>query len=221
MKYAIGEIVLVVIGILIALQINNWNTYKKDRLKEKTLLQGLVVNLELNKKLIKDRMALMDIINSSADLILKFQDKDLIFTDSLENTLFDSIVLPNNFFLPNQGFANLKSTGFDIILNENLRAEIIQLFEVDYNLTNIRFNNAGNRHLHQYQYIDENFKSIPHITRSRGRLYPYHIEKTLQDNYFFSIISSFKQTRFNLKNFLIEDLEKTEKLLMLLKESGY
>jgi hypothetical protein len=32
-KYAIGEIVLVVIGILIALQINNWNEERKDRLK--------------------------------------------------------------------------------------------------------------------------------------------------------------------------------------------
>ena len=31
LKYAIGEIVLVVIGILIALQINNWNEAKKQR----------------------------------------------------------------------------------------------------------------------------------------------------------------------------------------------
>ena len=30
-KYAIGEIILVVIGILIALQINNWNEEKQDR----------------------------------------------------------------------------------------------------------------------------------------------------------------------------------------------
>ena len=30
LKYAIGEILLVVIGILIALQINNWNQVKKD-----------------------------------------------------------------------------------------------------------------------------------------------------------------------------------------------
>ena len=35
LKYAIGEIVLVVFGILIALQINNWNSYTKDRQKEK------------------------------------------------------------------------------------------------------------------------------------------------------------------------------------------
>ena len=33
--YAIGEIALVVIGILIALQINNWNEWRKDRIIEK------------------------------------------------------------------------------------------------------------------------------------------------------------------------------------------
>jgi hypothetical protein len=33
-RYAIGEIVLVVIGILIALQINNWNETNKNKKKE-------------------------------------------------------------------------------------------------------------------------------------------------------------------------------------------
>ena len=37
--YAPGEIMLVVIGILIALQINNWNEYRKDRIKDKKILQ--------------------------------------------------------------------------------------------------------------------------------------------------------------------------------------
>ena len=35
MRYAIGEIILVVIGILIALQINNWNDNRKDSIQEK------------------------------------------------------------------------------------------------------------------------------------------------------------------------------------------
>ena len=38
MRYAIGEIMLVVIGILIALSINNWNEYNKERTKEKEAL---------------------------------------------------------------------------------------------------------------------------------------------------------------------------------------
>ena len=37
--YAIGEIVLVVIGILIALQINNWNEERKEFRKSKALLE--------------------------------------------------------------------------------------------------------------------------------------------------------------------------------------
>jgi hypothetical protein len=37
-KYAIGEIVLVVIGILIALGINNWNEHRKNKESEKIIL---------------------------------------------------------------------------------------------------------------------------------------------------------------------------------------
>ena len=31
LRYAVGEVILVVIGILIALQVNNWNEYKKEK----------------------------------------------------------------------------------------------------------------------------------------------------------------------------------------------
>ena len=41
LKYAIGEIILVVIGILIALQINNWNTVQKEKTKEQQILLSL------------------------------------------------------------------------------------------------------------------------------------------------------------------------------------
>ena len=44
--YAIGEIVLVVIGILIALSINNWNESKKDRIRERVFLIGIQNDLK-------------------------------------------------------------------------------------------------------------------------------------------------------------------------------
>ncbi len=47
-KYAIGEIVLVVIGILIALSINNWNQYSNDREKEIAILKELKKEFEEN-----------------------------------------------------------------------------------------------------------------------------------------------------------------------------
>uniref|UniRef100_UPI002605531F DUF6090 family protein n=1 Tax=uncultured Eudoraea sp. TaxID=1035614 RepID=UPI002605531F len=46
--YAVGEILLVVIGILIALQVNNWNEYKKERIQERKILTELLTSLEHN-----------------------------------------------------------------------------------------------------------------------------------------------------------------------------
>lgn len=45
--YAVGEITLVVIGILIAVQINNWNENRKDAIQEKIVLRNLLENLDL------------------------------------------------------------------------------------------------------------------------------------------------------------------------------
>ena len=47
--YAVGEIILVVVGILIALQINNWNESRKQRLHEIELVKLLITDLEDRK----------------------------------------------------------------------------------------------------------------------------------------------------------------------------
>jgi hypothetical protein len=48
-KYAIGEIVLVVIGILIALSINNWNEQRKNRASEKALYDRILTDLQIDE----------------------------------------------------------------------------------------------------------------------------------------------------------------------------
>jgi len=66
-KYAIGEIVLVVIGILIALQINNWNENRKLKQKEKVVIESLIEDLqadydhfEENKIIFEKQLILVD-----------------------------------------------------------------------------------------------------------------------------------------------------------------
>ncbi|MFD2587402.1 DUF6090 family protein [Croceitalea marina] len=54
--YAIGEIVLVVIGILIALQINNWNENKKDLAKEQLILKQLFSEYQNNLKQLDEKI---------------------------------------------------------------------------------------------------------------------------------------------------------------------
>ena len=63
-KYAIGEIVLVVIGILIALQINNWNEHRKEKIRASNYIDRIEEDLarsitrsesliKLNKRILK------------------------------------------------------------------------------------------------------------------------------------------------------------------------
>ncbi|TVZ60313.1 hypothetical protein NA63_2865 [Flavobacteriaceae bacterium MAR_2010_105] len=74
LKYAIGEIVLVVIGILIALQINNWNQDRIEHKETKALLSNLkldvvedIKNLKGLKNSLKDRKEWADLILNSID----------------------------------------------------------------------------------------------------------------------------------------------------------
>ncbi len=50
LKYAIGEIVLVVIGILIALQINNWNESRKAATLEDSFFQNMLIDLQKDEE---------------------------------------------------------------------------------------------------------------------------------------------------------------------------
>ena len=84
LKYAIGEIILVVIGILVALQINNYNEYRKDRNKEQIILKQLKEDYEANLEQLEQKMEMRNIIVNSAFNIFKFIDHpDKVNRDSL------------------------------------------------------------------------------------------------------------------------------------------
>ena len=127
LKYAVGEIVLVVIGILIALQINTWNQQRLNNQKEHNILRELHKEFTENKK--------------QLDTVVKFQKSafknskkliDLFPIDSKEVNL-DSVqsylnyAIANITFNPSQGTINslISSSSFDLIKNDTLRKILI------------------------------------------------------------------------------------------------
>ena len=71
--YAAGEILLVVIGILIALQINNWNEERKLRIEEQILLRQLKEDYTANLEQLDQKIATRKVlINSCRDLLTYF-----------------------------------------------------------------------------------------------------------------------------------------------------
>ncbi len=92
-KYAIGEIVLVVIGILIALQINNWNENRKDIAKEQQILLSLKEEFKQNIKELKfDHRINLSCIKAITTL-LNFDEK----TDFETRTIDSLMGQANNF----------------------------------------------------------------------------------------------------------------------------
>lgn len=82
--YAIGEIILVVIGILIALQINNLNEQQKDRAKEQVILKHLKEDFQADLRQLEDKMAMRnDILKSAYKLFYAIDHPEEVVRDSL------------------------------------------------------------------------------------------------------------------------------------------
>jgi len=130
-KYAIGEIVLVVIGILIALSINNWNENRKQEQLGSKLLEELKLNLKddlkhLNRNLYLHKRS----ANSAAILLNAFRD-NIPENDSLY-IHFGRVPLVPQFLPTGTAYHNLKDVGIRIINNETLRNSISKHYELDY-----------------------------------------------------------------------------------------
>jgi hypothetical protein len=131
--YAIGEIALVVIGILIALQINNWNEERKTRQKERKILLEIKDNLDQSVQNFQWRKETT--IQRDIGYI------DNIFDCIDTNTECDSLVywmkwasIPVNIPLTSTAFESLKTFGYDLIQSDTLRDEIIIFFDIQYPL---------------------------------------------------------------------------------------
>jgi len=131
-KYAIGEIVLVVIGILIALSINNWNETNKNEREQIVFLNNLKNDLK------------NDLIQ--LDQILKFQKEKLSKVNELKYQLLSikdfekieqllvNLTLLNDTYFPNTGsYTTTVSSGKIASLNpSSLRIAITNLYERYY-----------------------------------------------------------------------------------------
>jgi hypothetical protein len=83
--YALGEILLVVIGILIALQINNWNEERMERNQEQAILRQLRIEFKTNLEQLDEKMESKRLLIRSVRRILDYVDHpELRKRDSLD-----------------------------------------------------------------------------------------------------------------------------------------
>ena len=131
-KYAIGEIILVVFGILIALQINTWNNEKDSRTLEVKIMKELRSNLKLDLVEIQEDIVIMSDINKASRFIRVYFKTNEQPSDSLY--YYAALLRVTPHFDPNKsGYGLLVSKGIGIISNDSLRNDISVLYERHYN----------------------------------------------------------------------------------------
>lgn len=127
LKYAIGEIILVVLGILIAVQINNWNVNQQNEEKEKLYLTRLTTNLGYDIRLYESIMAedslLIDSLNEVKDDLNEF-----IKTIDQPSEDFSFLITGYKFTSNRTVIDNLISSGQIELLRSNYLVEDIFLY---------------------------------------------------------------------------------------------
>ena len=130
-KYAIGEIVLVVIGILIALQINNWNEGRKQERRAVIYANKIINDLETD---IKNIDSLIAIGENNAKFVKNYFNYFENQEQSEIQTLIDSCseiinnhVLKYRYTPNNHTFNDMLASGNSTLLSEDQKSALIIL----------------------------------------------------------------------------------------------
>ncbi|MFC3879783.1 DUF6090 family protein [Algoriphagus namhaensis] len=126
--YALGEIVLVTIGILIALQINTWNEQRKDSNREKLILQNLHSEFIGNKEKILATIELHEaILGTTKGLMKLFKQPDSILNTYNLDSLLERSISFRDISTSQSAIEDLISSGnLNLISSENLRKLIFE-----------------------------------------------------------------------------------------------
>lgn len=212
--YAVGETLLVVVGILIAFQISEWNENRKMSKKESEYLASL--SSEINQSL------------KSIDDAVNFHELTLIHIENIENHILND--LPNSssldtsfyvyqyFSIPkitSTTYETIKTAGINSINPDSLRVSITKLYEQEFEFITESLSQTERSF---YQNITTNL----HIKRFKEKSYlgisePNNYVELKVDQEYINMLFKLKGLRQFSTNSLKETRSKTSNLLELLE----
>jgi len=186
--YAIGEILLVVIGILIAISINNKNEARKVKQFEYAILQDIETSMEENFQSLDRCLEYNKKAILSADIILKHLDENLPYNDSLDFHFSRALEWCSIAF-NNAGYESLKMYGTNLITNDTIR-EKLGIYDAGWMETLAQrqedyfFNTAS-------PVLTELFDKVA----MRTQMKPFDYEQLRNSNKYISILNTSRQNR--------------------------
>lgn len=152
--YAIGEILLVVIGILIALQVDKHQNFKEARSRECQYLKSLMTDLTIEREFLESYMEFDKEVITNAEAILQdYYDRADFKVDTTFSRRLSILNNRSTFRKHNTTYRELLATGgLNLLLDQALKQQIMLYFQmVDQYETILRQNN---------EYIDNHFATL-------------------------------------------------------------
>jgi hypothetical protein len=224
MRYAIGEIVLVVIGILIALQINTWNQERISKIEESSILKNIHAEFLQNKEALNttDRFnkdcynttrSLIQLVGKSREEIMRYNPDSLLF-----------LSLETGTFRPSENTISdlIQSGRLQILHNEGLKILLYQWSSAmkSYNISSLRRESKIDTEIVPYLskkyamkdmdvYGQLEWKNRTQIKIDKFQIFEDIQFENIMDDYLYRLIGE-KETLNELKSIIDNILKETE-----------
>ena len=219
LRYAFGEILLVVVGILIALNINNWNENRKAEKLELKILKELKGEFTKNQVELDSAIAAHQLIKDISKELSEIIGQESVITDIEKFNKLASITIFPPKYDPSDGVLNAVISSGDLSLFENdeLKYSLSSLsglikryehwVEVDYN------NIIASGPIIIERYSLRNFPFVATLGQSKFEGNPHQLSRSLE-------FESYVVLRWNnagtLKSFAVDIYEEQDKIIQLI-----
>ena len=218
LKYAVGEIILVVIGILIALSINNWNEEKNTKAEESKILSEIKAAIETDKYKINANISEANISIESIQIIKKQIQLAKPINDSL-GYHFAQFLSSSTSNINTGPYETLKTKGLDLISNDKLRNQIINYFEqlVKHNIDQ----NAYLSDNYYLEYCSKLFNTVGYMSKDaigNNNLIANDFEALKRDVIFSNLLNT-KEDELNYKKVVLSaSLNSVDNLINMINQ---
>ena len=224
--YALGEIILVVIGILIALQINNWNETRKSKKMANEIYTNLLTSLEQDSVEVERTITLLTKSLETQRKLILYQSNpysNLTNPEDLDNMVQDVFSGVMSFF-PKTGVYDLitSNNSMELLQSKKVKSLLINLYDFQYK----RYENVDLIIDNKYHY---HLGSL--IRKKIGFVVEYDSESQIKvvksvnpvffNNYYDEFVSECQDVYSALStanNYLLEIKKSINELIVLIKE---
>lgn len=212
--YAIGEVALVVIGILIALQINNLNEKRKLFEYERNMLSEIIEDLQRDTMYLNRQLQRIDRMEESVNVLLFVSS----YHDSLESHL--DLASGVYFNINRNAIEAIRNFGKQVPINNELRKSIDNYYARAQFLNDLVII-EGDKYFYPFviPYLNENFYNVPDKTQPYGsRLVTDHLDEVLNSPRFKDYVIHKRQRLLSWKDSYLEIYDGANHQIELIKE---